>query len=244
MLRGRERAEDISANNSGKKRKAASDAERMAVELSKINFIHSYNGSIKIEKTTVSFPESARQVKQSQCTWRDDKTNPCYCEKAILKFETYLPDRNYLARFSVQCPSCYDADTSAVHLYCAYCDEVLTGSIAGPGGKVSDHLVTIRHVYKQSLAIRNSLESERQDPSTLSQAADYCARLLEWSERVRYPIRTAVKRTHIDRVLDELHLLLDRAFATVRRPVRPTSASSPLVLAWSAAIALFRRCAP
>ena len=204
-----------------KKRKTASDAERMAVELSKINFCHEIKCSMKLEKTHLSFPESARQFQRSQCTWRGDKAKPCYCEKAELKFETSLPNRNYLTRFSVHCRSCYDEEVSAVHLYCAYCDEVLTGTIAGPGGKVSDHLITIRHVYQQALVLKESLESEEQSPTTLSQARHYIAKFEEWSNKVRYPLKTAVKQIHLEAVLGELRRLLARYCAAP--PVRAQS---------------------
>jgi hypothetical protein len=191
-----------------KKRKVASDAERLAIELSRINISCGFKCSLQIDNTQVSFPESARQFQRSQCTWRDDRANPCYCEKARLKFEASLPDRGYLTRFSVQCLSCYNDKRSAVHLYCAYCDEVLTGSIAGPGGKVSDHLITIRHVYQQALVLKASLESGNCSSKTLSQAREYVAKLDDWSEKIRYPMRTNVKRIHLEEVLRALHQLI------------------------------------
>ena len=44
-----------------------------------------------------------------------------------------------------------------MHLYCSYCDEILTGSIAGPGGEITDHLITIRHVFQEASALRDFL---------------------------------------------------------------------------------------
>lgn len=219
-MRCKREIEETPISNSFKKRKAASDAERIAVELSKINFSVEFKCSMRVEKSQVYFPETARQFQRTQCTWRDNKSNPCYCEKAKLKFETSLPDRSYLTRFSVQCPSCYDEGDSAVHLYCAYCDEVLTGSIAGPGGKVSDHLITIRHVYQQAHVLKDSLKSGNQSSKTLSQARDFVTKLDEWSERIRYPMRTTVKRIHFEEVLKDLRQLLDRLCAElpVSRP--------------------------
>ena len=75
--------------------------------------------------------------------------------RAQLKFEAYLPERKFLTRYSVHCPSCTSGSESAVHLYCSYCDEILTGSIAGPGGKITDHLITIGHVDQEAIALRS-----------------------------------------------------------------------------------------
>ena len=182
------------------------------MNLSKINFIKNFNGSINIDKTTVSFAESARHF--NQCTWRDSKANPCYCEKAKLKFEAHLPDRSYLTRFSVRCPSCCGEDDSATHLYCAYCDEVLTGTIAGPGGKVSDHLITIRHIYRQALVLKENLESGDHSTKILAQARFYVSKFEEWSKQIRYPARISTKQHHLEAVLKDLHILLNR-FRTV-----------------------------
>ena len=98
----------------------------MAVDISKINVMHEMQRKLLVKNNQVIFTDLARASQTQQCTWRDDKTNPCYCRNADLKFEAYLPDRKYLVRFSAQCSVCYDETTTAVHLYCAYCDEVLT----------------------------------------------------------------------------------------------------------------------
>ena len=196
---------------SSRKRKTASDTEKIALELSKIIFCNRVETIMEIERTYVHFHKSARHFQRGQCTWRDSKDNPCYCERSSLKFVTYLPDRNYLTRFSVRCQSCYDADTSAVHMYCAYCDEVLTGSIAGPGGKVSDHLTTTRHVYQQALALKDSLECGNADHMALSSAREFVAKLGEWSDKIRYAVRSSIKRGQLDEVLKRLRLLLGRS---------------------------------
>jgi hypothetical protein len=195
---------------SSKKRKSASDAEKVAAELSKINFSHEIKCSIKIEKLHVSFLESSRYFHRNQCTWRDNRAMPCYCAKAKLKFEASLPDRTYLTRFSVRCPSCYDKTETAVHLYCAYCDEVITGTIAVPGGKVSDHLITIRHIYQQAVVLKGCFESGALSAATLAQARDYVSKFDEWSNRIRYPTKSKLKHIHVDALLKQLQILLCR----------------------------------
>jgi hypothetical protein len=200
----------VNAFTTMKKRKTASDAEKVAVELSKINFSHEIKHNIKIEKSLVKFPETSRHFQRNQCTWRDSKSGPCYCEKAKLKFEASLPDRSYLTRFSVRCTCCYNDDESTMHLYCAYCDEVLTGTIAGPGGKVSDHLITIRHVYQQAQVLKGRLENGDQNMKLLAQARDYVSKFEEWSKRIRYPVKTTVQKSNIQEVLKDLQQILAR----------------------------------
>ena len=194
-----------------KKRKRVSEAEKIAVSLSKLILKHVHPSKFKFENERIFFLESARTIFADKCTWRDNKACPCYCRKAQLKFEAYLPDRKFLTRYSVNCPSCYSSSESAVHLYCSYCDEILTGSIAGPGGKITDHLITIRHVYQEAVALRSFFEqrgiAREQDRV---QAREYVAKLEEWSETIRYPMRNAVKRIHFEEVLKDLHIQLSR----------------------------------
>ena len=175
-----------------------------------MNLSHDIKFKFRADKDRIFFPDADDRFKRSRCTWRDDKTAPCYCAQAHLKFETSLPDRKYLTRFSVRCLECYESGISAVHLYCAYCDEILTGSIAGPGGKISDHLITIRHVYQQALALKESLESGSARSLSLPAAQDYIVKLEKWSERVRYPVRTSVKKFHLDQVLHDFHRHLEQ----------------------------------
>ena len=74
-----------------------------------------------------------------------------------------------------------------MHLYCSYCDEVLTGSIAGPGGKITDHLITIRHVFQEASAMRTFFERHGMPRGQeLAQAREYAAKLEEWSETIRW----------------------------------------------------------
>ena len=51
----------------------------------------------------------------------------------------------------VSCAKCFADGESVFHLHCSYCDEILTGSIAQPGGKVSDHVITIRFPFDTTL---------------------------------------------------------------------------------------------
>jgi hypothetical protein len=180
-------------------------------------------GKLLVKKDKVIFTELARASQTQKCTWRDDKTNPCYCKNADLKFEAYLPDRKYLVRFSAQCTVCYDETTTGVHLYCEYCDEVLTGSIAGPGGKISDHLITIRHVYQQAVTLNAILERSQVKEQSVEMITEDISKLEEWSERIRYPMRTTIKRIHFEEVLCQLHCHLAqftsrRSVSRVRRP--------------------------
>ena len=198
----------MSIDDATKKRKHGSDAERMALELSKINLIHNIQFKFSIDKDRIFFSDTACQSNQRQCTWRDEMAVPGYCAKVHLTFVTSLPYRRYLTRYSVWCPECYDSRLSAVHMYCAYCDEVLTGSIAAAGGKISDHLITVRHIYRQALALKDSMQIGSASSIGQSLAKDYITKLEQWSEKVRYPIRTAVKRIHFEQVLRELRQYL------------------------------------
>jgi hypothetical protein len=198
---------DVSADPS-KKRKQTSSAEKMAVEISKIGFGHDMQRKLRVEQCKVTFTELARPSQTNKCTWGDDKMNPCYCKHADLKFETYLPDRKYLVRFSAQCSACYDEATTRVHLYCAYCDEVLSGSIAGPGGKISDHLITIRHVYQQAVTLNSILERSPVNDHDIALVGEYITKLEEWSEKIRFPMKTTIKRIHFEEVLSQLNINL------------------------------------
>ena len=183
------------------KRRQSSGLEKKAIELSKMNLSCEMQFKFRVDKDRIFFSENASRFKQDTCTWRDEKAFPCYCTESFLKFETSLPDRKYLTRFSVKCLKCYDGGVSAIHLHCAFCDEVLTGKIAGPGGKISDHLVTIRHVYKQALALKDSLESGSALSINLFLVRDYIIKLKEWSEQVRYTKQASVQKAHLDEVI-------------------------------------------
>jgi hypothetical protein len=230
-----------------KKRKRVSDAEKIAVGLSKLILKHVHPSKFKFENEKISFLESARPMFAESCTWRENRNCPCYCRKAHLKFEAYLPDRKFLTRYSVHCPTCYSCNDSAVHLYCSYCDEILTGSIAGPGGKITDHLITIRHVYQEAVALRAFFEqrgiTREQDRQ---QAQEYVAKLEEWSETIRYPMRNSVKRAHFEEVLRDLRIQLSKPIVAflVSALLPPRSAMVTRGRGWrsSAAIPRASRC--
>jgi hypothetical protein len=148
-----------SQGSSTKKRKQVSEAEKMALELSKLTSKNAQQSMLKFEDNKVYFLNTLRSpVCSSSCTWKDSKQWPFYCKDAEFRFEASLPDRFYLTRYSVSCSSCYkDQEAPCFHLYCSYCDEILTGSIAGPGGKITDHVITIRHVVKEAQVLRDYL---------------------------------------------------------------------------------------
>ena len=207
--------EDEGSGDLPKKKKQGRDAEKMAVELSKILFTPFVSRTMRVDKNVVTFSKSARQS-DCQCTWKDNKNSPCYCKNAGLKFEAHLPDRKYLTRYTVQCRECYGEDLTATHLYCTYCDEVLTGSIAGPGGKISDHLITIRHVYQQAQMVKRTLEDRNARDQDFEQAKEYIVKLEQWSEKIRYPMRTSIKKIHFEDVINALQLRLEQHNALPR----------------------------
>jgi hypothetical protein len=199
-----------------KKKKQGRDAEKMAVELSKMIFSNTTSifsnaasRTTRVDKSVVTFSNSARHIDR-KCTWKENKSSPCYCKNADLKFEAHLPDRKYLTRYTVQCRECYGDVVCTTHLYCTYCDEVLTGSIAERGGKVRDHLITIRHVYQQALMAKRALEDRDARDQDFALARKYIKTLEQWSEKIRYQMRTSVKRIHFEEVLETLQRSMDR----------------------------------
>jgi hypothetical protein len=157
-----------------KRRKRVSEAEKAATEISKIvcelyKLVprHSQESHVRFENSRVVFTQSKlNNVDAEACNLSDHRQRPCYCARAEFKFEASLPDRDHLTRFSVRfctsrfpvqaapplnifsqvtCAGCRASGEPVFHLYCSYCDEILTGSIAQPGGKVADHVITIRH---------------------------------------------------------------------------------------------------
>jgi hypothetical protein len=206
---------DQGPSGGGKKRKHCRDPEKMAIEMSKMLFSNTSSRIMRVDKHVVAFSKSARQM-DIHCTWKDNKSSPCYCMNAKLKFDTHLPDRKYLTRYSVRCCECYGEEATATHLYCTYCDEILTGSIAGPGGKISDHLITIKHVYQQAMTVKQALGDRDAREKDFDQAREYIKTLEEWSNKIRYPMRTSVKQIHFEEVLEALQKILDQHDA--RRP--------------------------
>jgi hypothetical protein len=201
---------DLSSSSS-KKRKQVSEAEKLALELSKLTSKQVHQSKVKFENNQIVFLESSKSLFTNACTWKDDKLWPRYCKKAEFKFEAYLPDRKYLTRYSVNCSTCYDDGDTAVHLYCSYCDEILTGSIAGPGGKITDHLITIRHVYQEAIALSTYFEQKGWSREQEYQPAkEYVKKLEEWSETIRYP-KNSLKKTDFEDVIRSLRAQLSKA---------------------------------
>jgi hypothetical protein len=185
-----------------KKRKQMSDAEKVAVELSKMSFSFEPERKFRVENNKLIF---LNKFQNEKCTWRDNKTDPLYCKDAELKFQAQLPDRAYLTRFSVRCSTCYDGAASGVHLFCAYCDDVLTGSVAGPGGKITDHLITIRHVYQQTVILKDMFEKGTPSEDDKTKAKEYASKLDEWSDRIRYPVCNTIRRIHFEELLRQIY---------------------------------------
>jgi hypothetical protein len=185
-----------------KRRQQMSDAEKMAAGLSKMSFSYVPERKFTLENTKLTFLDKFQNEK---CTWRENKADPAYCQNADLKFQSHLPDRAYLTRFSVHCAKCYDDSVSGVHLYCAYCEDVLTGSIAGPGGKITDHLITIRHVYQQTCILKDMFEKGSPNEDDRAKAKEYAQRLEEWSDRIRYPVCNSIRRIHFEKLLRRIY---------------------------------------
>lgn len=197
-------------NNSSKRKKPASDAEKIAMELSKIYFSFEINCNQRDDHLAVMLGVVQR-THSCQRISKTAKRNSCLCNDAELVFESNLPDRNFLSRFSVKCSSCNDKMLrSPLYLYCAYCGDVLQGTIASPGGKTSDHLITIRHVLKRSLVLINSIEYGISDQQDLLKAQIYLQKLESFSEKIRYPVKAPIDKSHFEEAIRHLNRLLCR----------------------------------
>jgi hypothetical protein len=198
------------------KRKRISDAEKIASGLSKLipknvnsKTMHSEHGKILF-----MFPRSALSniADSDRCGWKDDRHSSSYCSNAHLIPHAHFPDRKFLTRYSVSCQACHSGEASAVHMYCAYCDKVLTGSMAEPGGKITDHLITIRHIYHEANALLQFLEEQglASDDDRLQTTA-YVSKLEAWCGTVRFPRRNTIRYTHFVDILRNLRLQLLRS---------------------------------
>jgi len=179
-----------------RKRKKVSDAEKIALELFKITSRKARESKVKFEQSKIIFEDSkiCCTIKGPSCCWTNHG-RPTYCADAEFHFETCLPDREYLTRYSVCCNRCRPENPQAFHLYCSYCDEILTGSIAGPGGKIADHVVTIRHIVKEA-AVQNQY-FETNDGMTAQEfhnGVAYVAKLEQWASTIRFKRNCEVKR--------------------------------------------------
>lgn len=194
-----------------RKRKKVSDAERIALELFKNTSKHARQSKMKFEtwngRIIVDDSKLCSHSKGVACTWANNG-RPVYCPRAELRFEASLPEREYLTRYSVSCSDCCPKQGHTFHLYCAYCDEILTGSIAGPGGKISDHVVTIRHITKEAEAQHTYFKTkEKLSYEEFHKAATYVSKLERWANTIRFK-RKSEERQDFERVLHELQVTL------------------------------------
>ena len=214
-LNGGSDMDQISNSNAcSKKRKKVSDAEKIALELFKITARQARQSKVKFEQNQIIFEDSKMReaVKGEMCCWAN-QGRPVYCAEAEFRFETCLPDREYLTRYSVSCNKCRPGNSQAFHLYCSYCDEILTGSIAGPGGKIADHVVTIRHIVKEAVVQFQYLEKkDRLSSEEFQKAVAYVSKLEQWASTIRFK-RNSEEKREFEHVLRSLQLQLQEASA-------------------------------
>jgi len=199
------------------KRKCVSDAERLATNISKMSCCAPLPTRFTLQGNKLKFLPCAGITPVERCTWADKGACPRYCKNASLTFETLLPDRGFLARYSVRCVECYGPAESARQIFCSHCNEILAGHMASPGAKVSDHLVTIRHLFHEAEALasclRRNAHGEAGDRDTdldLDQIGRYLGELEEWSRTIRIPTKSAVKRGDFESLVRMMSMDLAR----------------------------------
>ena len=226
-------ADDIKES---RKRKKCSDAERIAMDLFKSTCKEVRQSRMKIENSNIYFEDDSvsRFFKGEACALSSHQ-RPIYCPNAEFRFETSLPDREYLTRFSVSCTRCCKDNT--YQLYCSYCNEILTGSIAGPGGKIADHVVTIRHIVKEALVQHTFFLSKgRISSEYFDMALTYVAKLELWASTIRFK-RDSEEKKELERVLRSLQTML----RNVRTIYLPFLTILYYLTAWRAGVFLFVR---
>mmetsp|Transcript_75779 Transcript_75779/g.202891 ORF Transcript_75779/g.202891 Transcript_75779/m.202891 type:complete len:232 (+) Transcript_75779:560-1255(+) len=190
------------------KRKRVSEAERIATDISKMLCGSVQPTRFTLDNQRLVFLESSGIEFKDRCCWKEDRANPRYCKSACLKFDSCLPDRKFLIRYTAQCSTCYHSNETAHHLFCAYCNEILTGYIAGPGGKISDHLITIRHMYNEAIAlktyVRNNISTNQKSSVEVNLVREYLSRLEEWVQTIRFPSKCPVKRDQFEDLIQEI----------------------------------------
>jgi len=201
------------------KRKCVSDAERLATNISKMSCCAPLPTRFTLQGNKLKFLPCAGITPVERCTWADKGACPRYCKNASLTFETLLPDRGFLARYSVRCVECYGPAESARQIFCSHCNEILAGHMASPGAKVSDHLVTIRHLFHEAEALasclRRNAHGEAGDRDTdldLDQIGRYLGELEEWSRTIRIPTKSAVKRGDFESLVRMMSMDLARLY--------------------------------
>mmetsp|Transcript_993 Transcript_993/g.2509 ORF Transcript_993/g.2509 Transcript_993/m.2509 type:complete len:323 (-) Transcript_993:379-1347(-) len=206
------------------KRQCASDAEKIAVDITKIFCANTLPTRFTLDsENRITFLPSSGVETAERCTWREKGLYPRYCKCACLRFETCMPDRSFLARYSVKCARCDGQSESVRHLFCSFCNEILTGHIAGPGGKISDHLVTIRHLFHEAMAmssyvrVNSSCEpADRDARLNVQQIADYISNLDEWAKTIRFPSKSSAKRQDFELIVRQMTGDLSRLCAKVQ----------------------------
>ena len=114
------------------------------------------------------------------------------------------------------CKRCQSGKGHAFQLYCSYCDEILTGSIAGPGGKIADHIITIRHIVKEAAVQNQYFESKgRLSPEEYQHVVAYVAKLEQWASAIRFQ-RNYDEKRELEQVLRSLQHHLQEAGSHLR----------------------------
>eukprot|EP00292_Cryptomonas_paramecium_P008169 CAMPEP_0113684012 /NCGR_PEP_ID=MMETSP0038_2-20120614/13710_1 /TAXON_ID=2898 /ORGANISM="Cryptomonas paramecium" /LENGTH=281 /DNA_ID=CAMNT_0000603601 /DNA_START=62 /DNA_END=904 /DNA_ORIENTATION=- /assembly_acc=CAM_ASM_000170 len=217
-----------------RRRKLVSEAETIASDMSKLMWRTHFSNNFTIVNSRMLFHENTGLI-ADRCAW-EDHLRPKYCKAAVLRFDAFLPSRGFLARYSVSCTRCYPDNSTQdpdFHVHCSYCNEVLSGSIARPGGKVTDHLITIRHVYNEATAVccylhQQSKKTSDLDPSESgfdhNLAQEYVAMLRKWADRIRFPMKSPVSRADFQRLI----LGIDQPSKGPCAPPTPGPAGGPL----------------
>ncbi len=209
----------VTVECASKRRKSLSDAENIAMELYKLTSRRARLSSlrkVRFEETKIIFEDSSigHTLQGEVCCWKN-QGSPIYCAEAVFRFETCLPDREYLTRYSVTCNRCHPRNSRAYYLYCSYCDEILKGSIAGPGGKIANHIVTIRHIVKEAAVQSQYFERNcRLSSEEYHQGVAYVAKLEQWASAIRFQ-RKIDEKGELEQVLRSLQHHLQKATARV-----------------------------
>jgi hypothetical protein len=193
-----------------RRRKKMSDAEKVALDLYKFTSKQIRQSRLRLDgqRKLLDISKIGNAVTGNECRWTNPG-HPIYCSHIEFRFETNLPEREYLTRYRISCPRCDPSQKSSYQLYCSYCDEILGGSIAGPGGKIADHIVTIRHVVKEAIMQNDYLDMHGfHCAEEFKRTEVYVSKLTLWASKIRFK-RNADERQDLERTLHSLkHKLL------------------------------------
>ena len=85
------------------------------------------------------------------------------------------------------------------------------GSIAGPGGKIADHVVTIRHIVKEaSVQYHYFARKGLLSGDEIQKGLAYVSKLEEWAGTIRFK-RNSEERREFEHVLRSLRAQLQQA---------------------------------